>query len=122
MTVIQITPRDSEERPLELTFAHGSQHQSVGVTLDDLRRLSYLLARYDLTSSAASQHYIETGELLPPKPVGALVGHQSHQLTHTTEQIIARAIEEWEELDRHEDTAFWMQELARRIEAGEVTP
>lgn len=56
---VRIERTQSDEFPQLLTVGR----EALSVTLDDLRALAGLLATFDLTSSAASQHYIETGEL-----------------------------------------------------------
>lgn len=68
------TPRviHDEGRPLMLRMFREGTPGIVGmpldVSLDDLRALAGLLATFDLSGSAASQHYIETGELTPAGP------------------------------------------------------
>jgi hypothetical protein len=61
---IKTDDRDSvAEHPIALTHSRGNHGTTIHLSLDNLRELSGLLGRYDLISSAASQHYIETGEL-----------------------------------------------------------
>jgi hypothetical protein len=59
-----IKPGNNHREALICITREGSiVEENVPATLDDLRQLKGLLGQYDLASSAASQHYIDTGEL-----------------------------------------------------------